>query len=67
MTDGAAVNFLGASRYYDDRYQEGFHMILEVETELASPKTSIKTTRPRVHADRNRLDIAPALSETSVE
>jgi pyruvate,water dikinase len=43
------------------------HMILEVETELASLKTPIKTTRPRVHADRSSLKITPAFSGTTVE
>jgi len=43
------------------------HMILEVEAELTSQKTSIKTTRPRVHADRSSLEITPAFSGTIVE
>ena len=43
------------------------HLILEVEKELAIPKTSIKTKRPPVRAERNSIDIAPAFSGTSVE
>jgi pyruvate, water dikinase len=43
------------------------HMILEVETELASQKIPIKTTRPRVHPDRSSLEITPAFSGTTVE
>lgn len=43
------------------------HMILEVETELASQERAAKTTRPRVHADRSPLDIAPAFSGTILE
>jgi pyruvate,water dikinase len=44
------------------------HMILEVETELASQKTSIKTDSPvRRRAERSSLDIAPAFSGTGVE
>jgi pyruvate, water dikinase len=42
------------------------HMILEVEAELASQKTS-KATRPRVHADRSSLEITPAFSGSTVE
>jgi pyruvate,water dikinase len=44
------------------------HMILEVETELASQKTSIKTDSPaRRRAERSSPDISPAFSGTGVE
>jgi len=43
------------------------HMIVEFESELASQKGPVKNTRPRLHADRNSLDIAPAFSGTIVE
>jgi len=43
------------------------HLILEVETELKSPKTFTKTTRAHLHADRSSVDITPVFSETSVE
>jgi pyruvate,water dikinase len=43
------------------------HMILEVETELATLQQPAKTNRPLLQADRTTLDIAPAFSGTTVE